>query len=665
MPADAAFCPLCGAATTSAILSDTLVGVGRGSAAISTSWELMPDRLQGALGPSYELGRLIGRGGYAEVFSVRDTRLKRELAVKVLRPDLILTEALVARFRREAEAVAALEHPAIVPVYDVGESDGICWLVMPLVRGETLKSILARERQLPVAESRRILVEAAAALQAAHAAGVVHRDIKPENLMLEGRTGRVLLMDFGIAKAMDASGDARITGTGVVIGTPQYMSPEQAMGSQTPDPRSDQYSLGVVGYQMLAGTVPFEGENVREVIARQMLEEAVPLSRWVPGIPAAVSTAIHQALRKDPRQRFASIDAFARALKGETVSPAEGGRVARDASFNIPDRKRPWTAMLAWAATLAGVVWVGSRFAASVGGSGGAGSIPSPVPPPAASAQDRPSRSTSPAERATRPASGDRIPRGAAPPPRAPTPGLASSPRSDTVSAAVPGPAAVKTCASAYAAGDWQFAFPLCRAAADTSIAARRMVGIMYAEGKGVAIDNRQASAWLVVAAEEADPEAVWLMAQRFEVGIGTDANPARAAGYYLLAANLGRREAWPLVAERYAHGNGFRKNDEEAVKWWLRSADSLGHIPSMTRLAEAYARGKGIRKDELTAQRWYFRAAEGGDPEAQYQVGMMSLKGKGAAKNVITARGWFERAAAQGHTAARLELSKLTSPGG
>jgi serine/threonine-protein kinase len=248
MPTDAAFCAMCGGSMASPVLGDTLVGEGRGSGSASSSWELAPEKLQAALGTSYELGRLLGRGGYAEVFAIRDTRLKRELAVKVLRPDLILTEALVARFRREAEAVAALEHPNIVSVYDVGERDGICWLVMPLVRGETLKSRLAREQRLAVPEARRILVEAASALQAAHAAGVVHRDIKPENLMLESRTGRVLLMDFGIAKAMDTAGDDRITGTGVVIGTPQDMSPEQAMGSQSPDPRSDQYSLAVVGY---------------------------------------------------------------------------------------------------------------------------------------------------------------------------------------------------------------------------------------------------------------------------------------------------------------------------------------------------------------------------------------------------------------------------------
>jgi serine/threonine protein kinase len=644
---------MCGGSMASPVLGETVVGEGRGSRGASSSWELAPEKLQAALGSSYELGRLLGRGGYAEVFAVRDTRLKRELAIKVLRPDLILTEALVARFRREAEAVAALEHPNIVPIYDVGEGDGICWLVMPLVRGETLKSRLAREQRIAVPESRRILAEAANALQAAHSAGVVHRDIKPENLMLESKTGRVLLMDFGIAKAMDTSGNDRITGTGVVIGTPQYMSPEQAMGSQSPDPRSDQYSLAVVGYQMASGTVPFEGDNVREVIARQMLEEPIPLSRWVPDIPPAMSRAIHQALNKDPKKRFASIDAFSRSMQGEIVAPAEGGRVAPRASkFNIPHRKRQWAAAVVWILTIGGVAWAGNRLE-FLGGSPAAPATPdsSGGSPPSV----RPSPDPAPARQP--PSGGPSRPV----PSRHPVTPAAGITSRDTTAPLPVAPA--PTCKSAYAAAEWGTAFSLCKAAADTSISARRMLGIMYAEGKGVAEDQRQASAYLRDAAEEADLPAVWLMAQRYDAGLGTDPNAERASGFYLLAATLGKTEAWPIVAERYAAGNGFKKNDEAAFEWWRRAADTLGDLRSMTRVAEAYSRGRGVKKDELLAQSWYFRAAEQGDPEAEYQVGMMHIRGKGVAKNPFTARGWLEKAAARGHEAARLELAKLTPP--
>jgi TPR repeat protein len=394
--------------------------------------------------------------------------------------------------------------------------------------------------------------------------------------------------------------------------------------------------------------VPFEGENVREVIARQMLEEPIPLSRWVPDIPPAMSRALHQALNKDPKKRFASIDAFSRSLQGEVVAPSEGGRVAPRASkFNIPHRKRQWLAAVIWILTIGGVAWASNRFEF----------IGAPPAPPAGPDSLRPSPAAVeterlPPERPSRPASS------------APSPGrarvAAAAPRDTAVTPPVVAPA---TCRSAFDSADWTTAFPLCRAAADSSIPARRMVGIMYAEGKGVAEDQRQASAFLRDAAEEADLQAVWLMAQRYEAGLGTDTNPGRAAGFYLLAATLGKREAWPIVAERYAAGNGFKQNDEAAFGWWRRAADSMGHLLSMTRVAEAYSRGRGVKKDELLGQSWYFRAAEKGEPEAEYQVGMMHIRGKGVAKNPFTARGWLEKAAARGHEAARLELAKLAPP--
>ena len=165
-------------------------------------------KLKEALGKHYELQELIGRGGFAEVFKVRDQWLKRDLALKAIRPDLVVSETLMARFRREAEAVANLRHPHIVPIYDIGEAEGIMYILMPLIKGESLKSLLVRDGRRPIQEARRILLEAAGALGSAHEAGIVHRDIKPENIMLEGKSRRVLVMDFGIAKVMDAAGDS-------------------------------------------------------------------------------------------------------------------------------------------------------------------------------------------------------------------------------------------------------------------------------------------------------------------------------------------------------------------------------------------------------------------------------------------------------------------------
>jgi tRNA A-37 threonylcarbamoyl transferase component Bud32 len=640
VPADAAFCPACGLPSASPILGETLIGVSRatGSAA---SYELAPERLQSALGPHYELGRLIGRGGYAEVFAVRDLRLKRELALKVLRPDLILTDTLAARFRREAEAVAVLLNPHIVPVYDVGEADGILWLLMPLVQGETVKSLLARERRIPVEEVRRILLEAATALQTAHEAGVVHRDIKPENLMIEGKSQRVLLMDFGIAKAMDSSIENSLTGTGVVIGTPQYMSPEQAMGKQAPDPRSDQYSLAVVGYQMLTGRVPFEGDNVREVMVKQMLEEPTPLSRLVDGIPSSMSATIHQALRKDPKHRFTSMSAFARSLAGEMVAPSEGGKVQREASFNIPDRRRPWIAAAGWVVVLSGAAFALTR-------AGVFPAVPPPTPPPAID-----TAGASPVVRPARPAPS---------PPPAATPGqpvVAAVKPVDSAATAVPPPAPAATCESAFSAADWPAAFALC-SADSTNPVSHRHLGLLYSEGRGVEKNERLAALHLLLAADSTDVIAVMEMARRYEAGRGVTASQERAARKYLTAAHLGVKEAYAIVARRYEAGLGFEKSPTEAVRWFAKSAEEVGDAVSMTRLAAAYASGKGIRKDESLAVRWYNLAAAKQDPEAEYQLAMMLLRGKGGMREDLAAgKGWLKRAVDHGHAEAIKEWTK------
>ena len=637
VPLDAAFCPVCGVPSASPILADTMVGASR-AAGSATSYEFAPERLSAALGPNYELGRLIGRGGYAEVFAVRDLRLKRELALKVLRPDLILTETLVSRFRREAEAVGHLHHPNIVPVYDVGESDGILWLLMPLVQGETLKSVLARDGFVPVEEVRRILLEAAGALQTAHEAGVVHRDIKPENLMIEGRTRRVLLMDFGIAKAMDSSLE-NLTGTGVVIGTPQYMSPEQAMGKHAPDPRSDQYSLAVVGYQMLTGRVPFEGDNVREVMARQLLEEPTPLSRLVAGIPGSLSATIHQALRKEPKLRFASMDAFARALRGELVPAQEGGAVRREATFNIPTRKRPWLAVAGWAVILGGAGLAAYR--AGLFPDTGAGSL-SPIADTAPPSTQR-----------------------ASPPPRpAPAPrrtGVTAPAvtAGDSTPVAPPPSAAPASCESAYQAGAWGVALAQCTAEAPASPVAHRLLGLLYSEGRGVERNDRLAALHLTYAADSSDAIAVMEMARRYERGVGVAVSEERSARKYLLAANLNVAEAYPIVARRYEEGRGFQKDAREAVRWYRRAVEN-GDLFSMTRLADALANGRGVKKDEFEATRWYSEAASRKDPEAEYQIAMRLLRGKGGMKeDLVAGRKWLTDAAAHGHPEAKQEMAR------
>ena len=316
-------------------------------------------RLQRALGSAYELREQIGAGGFATVYAAFDTQLKREVAVKVLRAEL---EAPVfrERFRREAESVAQLRHPHVVPIYAVGEGEGLAYLVMPYVRGESLQQRMEHAGKLPIDEATRILRDSASALAAAHRMGIVHRDIKPDNIMLDGVEGHVLLMDFGIAKAFGGS-EAGITATGMIVGTPQYMSPEQATGEKTVDHRSDIYSLGIVGFQMIAGAPPFNAPSVPALIMKQIAEPAPPLRSVRRDCPASLEGAIARCLAKEPEQRWSSADELVHALKHDGSSHLTPGiqRLAKRvsgavATAEVPDPVRRFrVAMLVAAVALA------------------------------------------------------------------------------------------------------------------------------------------------------------------------------------------------------------------------------------------------------------------------------------------------------------------------
>ena len=275
----------------------------------------MPDLLESlraALADRYAVERELGRGGMATVFLAEDLKHHRSVAIKVLHSEL--TAALGAgRFLREIEIAARLQHPHILPLYDSGAAAGFLYYVMPYVEGESLRDRLTREKQLPQDDALRIATEVAGALAYAHSRGVVHRDIKPENIMLSG--GTAVVADFGIAHAVTAAGDAQhLTQTGTVIGTPAYMSPEQATGSTEIDGRSDQYSLACVVYEMLVGEPPFTGPTAQAVIARHSLDMVSPPSIVRSTIPDAVEAAILRALAKLPVDRYATTALFAEAL---------------------------------------------------------------------------------------------------------------------------------------------------------------------------------------------------------------------------------------------------------------------------------------------------------------------------------------------------------------
>ena len=305
----------------------------------------LASRLGLALGDAYTIEGEIGRGGMGVVYRARDERLQRRVAIKVLPPELAYQGEIRQRFMREAQTAARLSHPNIVPIHGVSEGGGLVYFVMGLVDGESLGARIKRRGQLPAEEVRRIMKETADALSAAHAFSVVHRDIKPDNILLEGTRGRVMVTDFGIAKALQAGSGATLTGAGVAIGTPAYMSPEQAAGEREIDGRSDVYSLGIVAYQMVTGELPFQAPTVAGILMKQITEPAPLVTLKRPDIPEDLALAISRCLEKDPENRWPTADSLRRALETRTVTgyrpTGTAWRSARTAGGPSP---RPGTA---------------------------------------------------------------------------------------------------------------------------------------------------------------------------------------------------------------------------------------------------------------------------------------------------------------------------------
>jgi serine/threonine-protein kinase len=270
------------------------------------------DRVAAALRQQYQIEDEIGRGGMAVVYRARDLRLERLVAIKVLPPELALDPALGTRFTREAQTSAQLAHAHIVPIYDVGERDGIAYFVMALVRGGNVAQLLDHQPRRPVDEVRRLLCETADALAYAHLRGIIHRDVKPDNILIDADSGRAMVTDFGIARAIE--GSTRLTMTGAALGTPTYMSPEQAVGERDLDGRSDLYSLGVLGYQMLAGRPPFAAGNSMALLLKHVSERPRPIAELRPEAPKALCEAIERALKKAPEDRWPTAGAFREAL---------------------------------------------------------------------------------------------------------------------------------------------------------------------------------------------------------------------------------------------------------------------------------------------------------------------------------------------------------------
>jgi serine/threonine-protein kinase len=277
-------------------------------------------RLSEVFAGTYDIDREVGRGGMATVYLATDVKHDRPVALKILRPELTL--ALGGdRFPREIQIVAQLSHPHILPLHDSGERGGFLYYVMPYVEGESLRGRLRSEGKLSVEESIRILREVADALAYAHGRGIVHRDIKPENVMLSGRHAHV--MDFGVAKAVSVASGEQLTTVGVALGTPTYMSPEQAMGQPDVDARSDIYALGILGYEMLTGSPPFVRDTPQALLSAQVIEPPRPVTEIREHIPGALGDLVMRCLAKDPADRWADAEEVHRRL--EQMATPSGG----------------------------------------------------------------------------------------------------------------------------------------------------------------------------------------------------------------------------------------------------------------------------------------------------------------------------------------------------
>jgi tRNA A-37 threonylcarbamoyl transferase component Bud32 len=292
-------------------------------------------RLQEALGDEFTVGALLGEGGFAAVFKVREKALRRDVAVKVVDLGLTPSPSLAERFVREARTIARLEHPHIVPIYKVGGyRNEVLYIVMRCVDGPSLRALLEKYKRLSIRDAARIARQVADALAYAHHHGVVHRDIKPDNILLDA-SGHVLVTDFGIAKAAkEASSTSQLTTEGMVVGTPQYMSPEQATGDRV-DHRSDLYSLGILLYQMLTGAAPFDGDSAQAILMKQATATAAPIGRLRSDVTSALAAVVDRLLAKDPNDRFQTAAQVSHALVEALPAAARDTVHARRSALSL------------------------------------------------------------------------------------------------------------------------------------------------------------------------------------------------------------------------------------------------------------------------------------------------------------------------------------------
>jgi serine/threonine-protein kinase len=645
----------------------------------------------------YEVRELLGEGGIGQVHAGFDTTLEREIAIKSLRPELLNDRNFFDRFRGEATSLARLNHPNITTLYSLLPEGRNLYMVMELVRGETLDEVLKkRGGALGARESLAIIAQAADGLSYAHSMGVIHRDIKPANLMITS-SGLVKIMDFGIARVR---GSQRLTRDGSMVGTLAYMAPEQLRG-EPGDERSDLYSLAIVLYELLTGAPPFAADSDYDLMQAHMHAKPMRLLGRVPGIDARVDATLMRALAKKPEQRFSSVREFCDALGATALRidaskivyegtrlmtrpaaeqlalPSEtGGSFERLSGF--VERMSPLFDRLRVPAQLRVPVTVGIvTFAvAGVLAVGILALMPSPIP----QAPGQQATASAPAFKAAAAPEAAPVPRPAAPPASILSPPAGTSPASAPAvqeikpdpatnfsanRATVPGPTAKADFTAALERKDYDAAFTVGQPLAESGDRdAQFGLAWLYDKGFGVDRNEERAAAWYQKAAEKGHLLAQLNVGDLYEAGAGVPQSYEQALKWYKRAAEQGNPEAQYFVGFYYDKGQGTQQDDTAAVLWYEKSAQQ-GFAKAQKKLGDMYATGRGVGRNEREALRFYYQAAEQNHPDAEFNVGYWYENGLGGVRRDYQAAAqWYARAAEHGSAKAREQLDNLRSKG-
>jgi len=641
----------------------------------------------------YEIRELLGEGGIGQVHAAFDTVLEREVAIKSLRPELLNDKSFVDRFRGEATSLARLNHPNITTLYSLLPEGRNLYMIMELVRGDTLDALLHRRRgALGVQESLAIIAQAADGLSYAHSMGVIHRDIKPANLMIT-EAGLLKIMDFGIARVR---GSQRLTRDGSMVGTLAYMAPEQLRG-EPGDERSDLYSLAIVLYELLTGVPPFQANSDYELMRAQIHTHPQRLMSRVRGLDPRVDAALMRALAKAPAERFPSVRAFSDAL-GATALRVDAHKIVIEATRLISRSDLPVAAglpvplpakpsffdrfsFLPESVRVPVVVGVGTLVATGALAAGFLGLMPSPVPAPAStpsvaqspapvksappkSVAVAPKGGTSTSDAPTAPAAAPKAPPAAATTPdTAPDnskPAEAAAPSEQT-----PAPPSKMEMAAALSRKDYSEAFRITKAIADTGDRdAQFNLAWLYQRGLGVEHDDTQAVAWFRKAAEQGHLNAQFNLGQMYEHGAGVEKSDEQAFIWYRKAAEQNDAEAQNTVGYFYQSGLGTGR-DNYAARIWYEKAATQNFAKAQKNLGDMYANGWGVSRDEREALRLYYLAAEQKHPEAAFNIGKFYEDGRaGEKRDYEKAAGWYEKAADYGSPRARDALEELKNKG-